>query len=73
LRRGDSAPESDDQPRNTGEDRQILQWGLVSLGCAAVAVLGGGETALGINLFTAGLAASIAAATMFLRTVRDKR
>ncbi len=73
LHRGDSASESDDQPRNAGEDRQVLQWGLVSLGCAAVAVLGGDEASLGLNLFTAGLSASIAAATMFLRTVRHKR
>ncbi len=73
LRRNDRAESSDEKPEADGEARQVLQWGLVSLASAAVAVLGGGEAALGINLFTAGTAASLAAATMFVRTVRHIR
>jgi len=73
LRRDDGAGSMNDEPEDGDEGRHVLQWGLVTLGCAAVVLLGGSEPTLGVNLFTAGLASSAAAATMFLRTVRQIR
>jgi len=58
--------------RDPDDDRRALQWGLTALGFSAVAVVGGDPVA-GVNLFSVGLAASAAAATMFLYTVRRTR
>lgn len=71
-------PSDEDIPTHDNSDggddsRQVLQWGLLTLGAAAAAVFGGGEPTLGVNLFTAGVVSSAAAATMFLRTVRHIR
>jgi hypothetical protein len=71
-------PSDENRPTNNTSDggndaREVLQWGLLTLGAAAAAVFGGGEITLGVNLFTAGAVSSAAAATMFLRTVRHIR
>lgn len=73
LRREDGEPESNHEQEHPDDDRLVLQWGLVTLVFAALAVFGGGEPTLGVNLFSAGLSASLAAATMFLHTVRRTR
>jgi len=54
------------------DDRRALQWGLAALMFSVVAVIGG-DPSPGVNLSSAGLAASVAAATMFLYTVRRTR
>lgn len=72
LRREEATTPADNKETRADDDRLALQWGVISVVTAMVAVLGG-SPALGVNLFTAGLAASFAAATMFIRTVRRTR
>lgn len=73
LFREDEEEATDHEREHQNEDRLALQWGLATLIFASVAVFGGGEPTLGVNLFSAGLAATLAAATMFLHTVRRTR
>jgi ubiquinone biosynthesis protein len=72
--RGRAHARPDAEPSGSGPgERRPLQWGLVALACAVIAVAPGAEPVPGANLFTAGMVASAAAVTMFLRTVRHKR
>jgi ubiquinone biosynthesis protein len=69
LRRDRASTGSDDEPPED-DNRRALLWGLTALVAAVVAAVGGGEADLGINLFTAGLTTTVAAATMFLRALQ---
>ena len=71
-RRAPAKPKAEPSGSGAGE-RRSLQWGLVALVSAAIAAAAGGEPVVGVNVFTAGMVASVAAATMFLRTVRHNR
>jgi ubiquinone biosynthesis protein len=72
IRSDDGEPDHHRGGGAPDDDRRALQWGLAALVFTVIAVIGGDPTP-GVNLFSASLAASAAAATMFVYTVRRTR
>jgi predicted unusual protein kinase regulating ubiquinone biosynthesis (AarF/ABC1/UbiB family) len=64
--------DEDDDPRDADRIR-ALQWALTALAAALVVIFSGGNRTPGMNLFSASLALSAVAATMFFAAIRRIR